>query len=285
MGSGEGGRGPLFHAARRNDLARVEHYFSDWLACTESRRYRPDGTMIQQPVPLHRAAEPMKTALRTPDGTIETVDVPASLALPTNLIVAGTVNVDETTYGFSQRVLDRAMVLEFDEVDLERLRNGGGDHGATDGYRFPNACPRSAWHRPRTIRSSPRQATRTLSRSTKYCSAHTCSWATARRMRSRCSWRFTGIYWRLMPARPAGSRRWMRGGAAEGPAAVTGEPGKTGAASSAVVRLFPGSRGSERRYRPGGIRCGRFGAIAQSLPPGRRNAERVERLRFVSFFK
>ena len=23
------------------NLARVEHYFSDWLACTESRRYPP----------------------------------------------------------------------------------------------------------------------------------------------------------------------------------------------------------------------------------------------------
>jgi 5-methylcytosine-specific restriction endonuclease McrBC GTP-binding regulatory subunit McrB len=100
------------------NLARVEHYFSDWLSCTESRRYDADGAVIQQPVPLHRANRAMETTLGKPDGSTETVQVPASLPLPTNLVVTGTVNVDETTYGFSPKVLDRAMVLEFDEVDL-----------------------------------------------------------------------------------------------------------------------------------------------------------------------
>jgi hypothetical protein len=122
------------------NLARVEHYFSDWLACTESRRYRPDNSINQQPVPLHRAEKPMKTTLRRPDGSSEVVEVPPSLALPTNLVVTGTVNVDETTYGFSPKVLDRAMVIEFDEVDLERLRSGGGSITA-DGYQLPADLP------------------------------------------------------------------------------------------------------------------------------------------------
>jgi 5-methylcytosine-specific restriction endonuclease McrBC GTP-binding regulatory subunit McrB len=43
--------------------------------------------------------------------------------LPTNLVVTGTVNLDETTYGFSPKVLDRAMVIEFDLVDLDDLRS------------------------------------------------------------------------------------------------------------------------------------------------------------------
>jgi hypothetical protein len=54
--------------------------------------------------------------------------------------VTGTVNVDETTYGFSPKVLDRAMVLEFDEVNLEGLR-GGGNNATAEGYRFPERLP------------------------------------------------------------------------------------------------------------------------------------------------
>ena len=70
--------------------------------------------------------------------------MPASLTLPTNLIVTGTVNVDETTYGFSPKVLDRAMVLELDEVDLERLRSGRSGVSA-ESYRFPETLTPSSW--------------------------------------------------------------------------------------------------------------------------------------------
>jgi hypothetical protein len=120
------------------NLARVEHYFSDWLACTESRRYSGDGSVRQQPVPLHRADKATETVIGRSYGTSETVQVPASLPLPTNLIVTGTVNVDETTYGFSPKVLDRAMVLEFDQVDLERLRGDNAASADAGGYRFPD---------------------------------------------------------------------------------------------------------------------------------------------------
>jgi hypothetical protein len=118
------------------NLARVEHYFSDWLACVESRRFAADGTLMQQPVPLHRSDKPMKAMLRNEDGSVETADVPPVIGLPTNLVVTGTVNVDETTYGFSPKVLDRAMVLEFDEVDLERLR-GSSTSVNVGAYRLP----------------------------------------------------------------------------------------------------------------------------------------------------
>lgn len=69
------------------NLARVEHYLADYLSALESRGHR---------IPLHE-------------------DVP-DLALPPNLFVTGTVNVDETTHGFSRKVLDRANTLEFDEA-------------------------------------------------------------------------------------------------------------------------------------------------------------------------
>jgi 5-methylcytosine-specific restriction protein B len=41
------------------------------------------------------------------------LDVPARQALPPNVFIIGTVNVDETTYMFSPKVLDRANVIEF----------------------------------------------------------------------------------------------------------------------------------------------------------------------------
>ena len=69
------------------NLARVEHYLADYLSALESRAHR---------IPLHEG-EP-------------------ELALPPNLFVTGTVNVDETTHGFSRKVLDRANTFDFDEA-------------------------------------------------------------------------------------------------------------------------------------------------------------------------
>jgi hypothetical protein len=119
------------------NLARVEYYFSDWLACTESRRWTADSGVKQQGVALHRSPTPMQATLTTSTGGTKTYDIPASLQLPTNVVVTGTVNVDETTHGFSPKVLDRAMVIEFDEVDLDRLRAGHTAASAND-YRLPD---------------------------------------------------------------------------------------------------------------------------------------------------
>ena len=44
--------------------------------------------------------------------------VPRAVAYPRNLVLIGTVNMDETTHGLSDKILDRAFVLEFWEVDL-----------------------------------------------------------------------------------------------------------------------------------------------------------------------
>lgn len=40
------------------------------------------------------------------------------ICIPQNFIVIGTVNMDETTFSFSRKVLDRAMTIEMNEVDL-----------------------------------------------------------------------------------------------------------------------------------------------------------------------
>ena len=43
------------------------------------------------------------------------------IRLPANLVVIGTVNMDETTYQFSRKVIDRAMTIEMNEVNFEKL--------------------------------------------------------------------------------------------------------------------------------------------------------------------
>ncbi len=81
------------------NLARVEHYFSDFLSCLESG----------EPIVLHD-----DVALEEKNG-----GVPRTVCVPSNLFFTGTVNVDESTNMFSPKVLDRAFTLEFNEVDLD----------------------------------------------------------------------------------------------------------------------------------------------------------------------
>ena len=47
-----------------------------------------------------------------------------SQCIPANVAIVGTVNMDETTHGFSRKVLDRAFTLELSEVDLNWVSDG-----------------------------------------------------------------------------------------------------------------------------------------------------------------
>jgi 5-methylcytosine-specific restriction enzyme B len=85
------------------NLAHVERYFADFLSGMESRRgVLPD--------------------LVLGDGSAWTLRAgsEAKLPLPRNLFVVGTVNIDETTYLFSPKVLDRATTFEF-RVEADEL--------------------------------------------------------------------------------------------------------------------------------------------------------------------
>ncbi len=82
------------------NLAKVEYYFSDFLSAMVS------GT----PMELHGVAEGVY--IESDDGTVL---VPPSLKVPDNVFFTGTVNVDETTYMFSPKVLDRANTIEFNK--------------------------------------------------------------------------------------------------------------------------------------------------------------------------
>ena len=92
---------PYFLILDEMNLSHVERYFADFLSAMESNK---------RTIRLHGGPGAMKTG--------ET-DVPPTLALPRNLFVIGTMNVDETTYMFSPKVLDRAQVLEFRVSETE----------------------------------------------------------------------------------------------------------------------------------------------------------------------
>ncbi len=89
---------PFFLILDEMNLSHVERYFADFLSAMESKH----GRLL-----LHREGR----ALPRKQGGA--ADVPEELELPRNLFVIGTVNVDETTYMFSPKVLDRANVIEF----------------------------------------------------------------------------------------------------------------------------------------------------------------------------
>jgi MoxR-like ATPase len=88
---------PYFLVLDEMNLARAEQYFAPFLSAME----RKDGQLH-----LHAHDEPVN-------------GVPPSVPWPRNLFIAGTVNMDETTHPFSDKVLDRAFTLEFWNVSLK----------------------------------------------------------------------------------------------------------------------------------------------------------------------
>ncbi|AFE05372.1 5-methylcytosine-specific restriction related enzyme [Corallococcus coralloides DSM 2259] len=102
---------PFFAVLDEMNLARVEHYFSDFLSCIEAG----------EPLHLHDHPELAEGQEEPDEEDVERplLPVPQRLRIPPNFFFTGTVNIDETTYMFSPKVLDRAFVLEFNDVNLE----------------------------------------------------------------------------------------------------------------------------------------------------------------------
>ena len=111
---------PLFLCLDEMNLAPVEQYFAEYLSVVESRKCQEDGTITTDPI-LEKSKEDwyrVLTAELTDDEDIRTRFLNDGICIPQNLIVVGTVNMDETTFSFSRKVLDRAMTIEMNEVDL-----------------------------------------------------------------------------------------------------------------------------------------------------------------------
>lgn len=102
---------PFYVILDEMNLSKVEHYFSDILSCLESRVLR-NGDIQQESIVLFNGLE----ELETNSETFETI--PSRIEIPMNLYITGTVNIDESTYMLSSKVIDRANVIEFNDVDL-----------------------------------------------------------------------------------------------------------------------------------------------------------------------
>ncbi len=138
---------PYFLCLDEMNLAPVEQYFAEYLSVIESRKLE-DGKIVTDPLLKGNKAiynEDDK------DWYIDLVDYLTAtfcktenalaikeqfrnegITIPQNLFVVGTVNMDETTFSFSRKVLDRAMTIEMNEVDL----NGGLEENAASEFGY-----------------------------------------------------------------------------------------------------------------------------------------------------
>ena len=111
---------PYFLCLDEMNLAPVEQYFAEYLSVVESRKSHEDGTVTTDPI-LEKIDEEWYfnlTASLTTDENVRKQFNESGISIPQNLIVVGTVNMDETTFSFSRKVLDRAMTIEMNDVDL-----------------------------------------------------------------------------------------------------------------------------------------------------------------------
>lgn len=131
---------PHFLCLDEMNLAPVEQYFAEYLSVIESRKVNADGVIVTDPIVDFEQTDAYKSLidqLFTDDEERKaylTEEKGKRLSLPANLIVIGTVNMDETTFSFSRKVLDRAMTIEMNEVDLNAGLTERYEHIGKLGY-------------------------------------------------------------------------------------------------------------------------------------------------------
>lgn len=99
---------PYFLCLDEMNLARVEYYFSEFLSIMETRDWASGKVTTDRLIPRSCYS-----------GDEKAEDDYSELIIPDNLYVVGTVNMDETTFPFSKKVLDRANTIEFSDVDFD----------------------------------------------------------------------------------------------------------------------------------------------------------------------
>lgn len=127
---------PFFVCLDEMNLAPVEQYFAEFLSVLESRK-RVGNAITSEPLIKASVFRDHEAQLKpllfgiTQKGesyeALSTIDEPAhygkenaaydllkeqGLRIPPNVVVVGTVNMDETTHQFSRKVIDRAMTIE-----------------------------------------------------------------------------------------------------------------------------------------------------------------------------
>lgn len=133
---------PFFVCLDEMNLAPVEQYFAEFLSVLESRKL-VDGMIVSEPLiekecfqkdivayELFNLALPKTGDMQIKNASLSDADLDdyaeiwhnlqkEGLCIPQNLIVIGTVNMDETTHQFSRKVIDRAMTFEMNEANFD----------------------------------------------------------------------------------------------------------------------------------------------------------------------
>ena len=173
---------PHFAILDEMNLAKVEYYFSDFLSAMES------GTEMV----LHDAGDEVTVEIDGDAGH----RAPSGSQVPRNVFFTGTVNVDETTYMFSPKVLDRANVIEFHDVDLRAMRHGprrarrrlpAGRRAPTSPALLKHRDGAYEWAGPATSRPSAGRPRSACSPSTTAWRSTTCTSATGWPTRSHAT--------------------------------------------------------------------------------------------------
>ena len=102
---------PFFVCLDEMNLAPVEQYFAEFLSVIETRKKNDNAIVTGTLVEAQR--------MRELEGWTE-----GDLTLPDNVFIIGTVNMDDTTHQFSRKVIDRAMTIEMNGEDLNKMFGG-----------------------------------------------------------------------------------------------------------------------------------------------------------------
>lgn len=121
---------PFFVCLDEMNLAPVEQYFAEFLSVLETRsrdqegniasgaliesQYFDDSSKMAQELGFDKATD--QWAIKVREHIVKN-----GLTLPPNLMIIGTVNMDDTTYQFSRKVIDRAMTIEMNGGELKNM--------------------------------------------------------------------------------------------------------------------------------------------------------------------
>ena len=127
---------PFFVCLDEMNLAPVEQYFAEFLSVLETRSRDKKGEVVTGAIIDKRYFKDDPKMMGDlgieidPHASPEMIErenrvrldiVNKGLTLPPNLIVIGTVNMDDTTYQFSRKVIDRAMTIEMNGGELSSM--------------------------------------------------------------------------------------------------------------------------------------------------------------------
>lgn len=113
---------PYFIILDEMNLSRVEYYFAQVLSVIESRYFDENVNKVKcYDFLFNKGTRNKLLFMSKSESELDkkiNLEKLSELKIPNNVYIIGTVNVDESTYPFSKKVLDRANILEINEVNL-----------------------------------------------------------------------------------------------------------------------------------------------------------------------